>query len=242
VNVIQLLKALIKNFAPASFRMREVRIRIFSSHNIAFDLYSGAVAKKLNIINISTSGIAFSRDPDSSWQALGQKLTGQLVLLNKQFRVSLEVRHVTQNNVGCRFVSTEANLENAIQDYLIYEITSSGLKKVNSEYLAPTADGTVQWFVDTKGNEIYVVDKSGTLIRYHMVFLGNYVEWSAGGPLKVGIVLSDRDSKPMKHKGSHVVRFSETIPKEMGLVVSRLLENVREISQETKMQIEKTFK
>jgi hypothetical protein len=241
VSVWRKWLTILKNKMSGSFHMRAVRIRIFSAHNISFDLFSSSARKRLNVTNVSTTGIGFSKDEDSSWQALGQKLTGQLNLRNSSFRVSLEVRHVTQGTVGCKFISTETSLEKAIEDYLVYEITALGLKSVDKEHLATTEEGEPHWFIDPKGNELYVIEKNNELLRFHIVFLGNYVEWKKGNLVKVGIVLSDRNAKPLRHKGSHVVRFSDSVPKEISVVVGRLLENIPQLNLEIKSQIQAAF-
>lgn len=241
VEIWKKIKAILSATKLSDLTMRAVRIKIFSTHQVLFELFSGPQKKLIEITNISTSGVGLKRDQDTTWQALGQKLTGQLKIRHKYFRATLEVRHVTMGIVGCRYISSEPDLYKAIEEYLVYEITGLGLKKVGRQHLSNVDQGTPQWYVDSQGNELYIVERDGQVVRYHIVFLGNYVEWNEQAGIKVGIVLSDKKEDPINQKQAHVIKFSDTIPKEIENIVQRILLSVRDLDLKTKEQILKTL-
>lgn len=237
VSLWQKLKSKLSLAKSATLSLRAVRIRIFSGHQTTFELFSTTKKKFLEISNLSTTGMGLKRDTDTSWQALGQKLTGQLNLRGKPFRVTVEVRHITQGTVGCKFISTEPNLDQSIEEHLIYEITGIGLKKIDPTYLRSEEDGRPQWFVDSQGNELYLVEKNGYVLRFHVALMGNYIEWKTGSNLKFGIILEEKNQDAKKQKSSHVVRYSDNIPREIKRVIARLLENVEGLPSDYKTQI-----
>lgn len=242
MKIWEKIKAILSVTKLSDLTIRAVRVSVFSSHQIFFELFSGPQKKLIEITNISTSGVGLRRDQDTTWQALGQKLTGQLKIQHKYYRVTLEVRHITMGIVGCRYISSEPDLYKAIEDYLVYEITGLGFKKVDGQHLSDVEGGTPQWYVDSRGNELYLVEREGQVVRYHIVFLGNYVEWRGQSGVKVGMVLSDRKAGASNQKQDHVIKFSDTIPKEIENIVKRILTSVRDLDLKIKEQILKTLR
>lgn len=103
-------------------RGRAARYHVLPSHKVSFDLYSNGNPKIIGVVNISLMGIALKRDQDISWQALGTKLTGSIIIKGVKFRATLEVRHVSLETVGCKIISKDFALEKAIEDYLLNEM------------------------------------------------------------------------------------------------------------------------
>ncbi len=103
-------------------RGRSARFHILPSHHVSFDLFTNGNPKILEVANISLTGIGLRRDEEISWQALGTKLTGAINIKGAKFRVTMEVRHVSLQVVGCKVISKDFALEKAIEDYLVNEL------------------------------------------------------------------------------------------------------------------------
>ncbi len=111
--------------------IRPARASILPSHKINFEIYSKEAPKTLEVLNISLSGIAFQRDQENSWQALGTKLTGSLSIKGERFRTTVEVRHVSFDRIGAKFISKDFALDKAIENYLLNELKQ---KRVNPSF------------------------------------------------------------------------------------------------------------
>lgn len=228
-----------KIFSSREQEQRAARIKILSFHKVYFELLiSQGKPKKIRLVNLSTNGIGLQKDKDPSWQAQGQKIAGHLVIHERRYPITLEVKHVTGTTVGCQMTQKDLNVERAIEEYLLYEITGIGLQPVRDDILKPQHDGHPIWFVDGHKNELFAVEKNGVVVRFHMTFLGNHIAWKKGDVLRVGYIVEPKSSDEPGYKPSDQIRFDADIPKEMGRMAFRFVAGIEGLQEQLRKQIE----
>lgn len=218
------IKKLLKPDVPNSKKKREPRFRLGRVANVSFDL-SSPIAKKIEVRNLSTSGIGLLIDLDRKWQQTGVVLSGQLNFSGKTVKATLQVRHVTGLTVGCEFINMTHDLETQIQSFLSAELSGLGLHRVNSELLKEPAD----WFLDGHGNELYFQkDVNGKVVRFHACFLSQWVEWDLTRSARFGYVVPDPETegKPSISKPAPLVRMYEVAPAGIEYLFKRFLEGI----------------
>ena len=160
---------------------RRPRVMIGPLHRVEFIGPSGMV----RVVNVSPDGIGLFRN-DAPDARAGQVIEGVLTIAGKPFSVAVEVRHVSPSVVGLRFKDVSAALNRAIEDYFRIEIVALKLRQMNPEFMKQDPEGTPVWFTDGRLNELYYVVKDGELKRFHMSFLGHYLEGGPDAPVRSG--------------------------------------------------------
>lgn len=115
----------------------------------------------------------------------------------------------------------------AIEQYFKVEICSLRLNRVSDVYLQRDPAGQVVWFTDGNQNEIYYVWGQSGIVKFHLSFLGNYIEGSPGSPLRWGYVVED--AAIHKHKRSSLLQLKEEASDEVLQYGKLLIENVKEL-------------
>lgn len=230
-----------KKFLKSSEVPRAPRVNIRPLHNSSFELFTKEKPINLKIKNLSITGAGIEKNSEASWQALGNKITGLLKLSNKAYRIIAEVRHISLGTVGCKFISSDSEVEGAILEHLIYEITALGLRPIKNDLLLPQPDGDARWYVDAYNNELYFVSNGPALVRYHMTFLGNYIQWQKESGLKSGYVLEETSSAAQSIKPANMVRYHESFPPGMDILVDRFVNSIEKLEPELKASILKTI-
>jgi hypothetical protein len=111
---------------------------------------------------------------------------------------------------------------------------------MNSEYMKRDPEGDAVWFTDGGSNELYFVVKDGAVRRFHMSFLGNYLEGSAGRPLRTGHVMEESDDSGSRlAKGSAMVDLAEGTSRQAIELARQVLRNIGELSEERREAIER---
>ena len=218
---MSIFKKLFGDKSPKRERVwRESRVRIEAFHRIMFRDQQ----KEWSVSNISTTGVALIADGAAHLQ--GVKLEGRIEIESTHYPVELEIRHVTEKTLGCRFLGTFDSIRQAIQGYLNAEILALKMNKIDPSILAPHPAGQVHWFTDGRANEVHFVTKEGQLVDFHISFLGSYLEGAPAGELRYGQIIDERNSAKPGHKGSNLIEFFDELPGEIRPLAVRIINNL----------------
>ncbi len=156
----------------------------------------------------------------------GQKIAGELKLIERGYSVELEVRHLSEHVVGCLFLGATDVLAKAIEEYFRIEILALRLNRVDEAYLKQDPNGRVSWFTDGGQNEVHFVSDDQGVLNFHMSFLGNYIEGGRGRSLRCGHIVEDTR---IYHKGSALLDLSEPVTDEILGLGQLLIDNVENL-------------
>lgn len=206
---------------------------LFPLLDIQFLLVSPIHEEPLQILNISTSGIAFFKGSlrevniKDTWQ-------GNLDVGGVCFPTQLAIARVSNDSIGAAFVSPSVDLARAIAKYLSPEISAVNMTAVPSDNLQPEPDGTPYWFHGENNCELHMVCEESRVLRFHLVFFGNYLEGGAGLPLKFGQVAADEVSDKPGYKGSSMIKGGLKMDSELKQIIIRFLKHIEKISPQHK--------
>jgi hypothetical protein len=215
---------------------RMPRVKITPLHRIYFWL-GIEKTNRLDVGNLSTSGMAVIRDEKTVWDA-GEEIEGILVIDKEEMALKARVRHLSEALAGCEFFSDNPALSRAIAGYLKIEILALTLRKVNEQYLKPDPRGRVEWLTDGRQNELYCVLDDQGVVAFHMSFLGNYVEGGRGMEARGGTVNQDSRSA-QGHKRSALIDLSSSLSPEMSAFGRTFVQNTEQLSEVARKEIER---
>lgn len=198
--------------AARDFLPRATRIRLISLHGVQFRMAD--TGERLELANLSTTGVAFRRKPDRTWPGGLRELRGELEFSDGSVPVRLKVVH--QNEVlGCRFEGETASLIWKIQEYFRLELSAIGMLSVPPDLLQTQPDGKPQWFHGKNNCELYfVTDTENQILRFHLSFFANYIEGAPATPLRFGLLVDDERVKP-GIKRSSTVSWQDRFPPDL---------------------------
>lgn len=223
--------------AGSQHRERAARVQVSDLADISFLRTDLARPARLIINNVSTSGIGFFNDPDDKIPGAGAELSGELTISGKAFPCTVQVAHVSPGVVGCSFRSNVADLAKALSKYFVYEIEGLGLTEVPKEMLNKEPDGTLRWFTGKNSCELTYVENAGKVIRFTLMFFGNYLEGSVKEGIRFGVVSSDERSGPRQVKGSNLVYWADRWSDDMMVGVQRFLDRIPRLDRDHARQI-----
>ena len=106
--------------------------------------------------------------------------------------------------------------------------------QVKQEMLKVEPDGKPSWFRSASGFELYFVEgPSGDVIYYNMTFLGHYLEFGRGSPLRYGQIVDVQSASKPQYKGLEVVRYMTDIPEDTRASAVRMIENISGLAEKT---------
>lgn len=202
---------------------RESRIRLEAFHRVGF---RDGQNKHWKVSNVSTTGTGLITET-ASRHPVGHKLEGHLEIGTTRYPVELEVRHVTDKILGCRFLGMVHEIRQAIEGYLNAEILALKMNKIDPSVLAPHPAGQVHWFTDGRANEVHFVTTEDKLVNFHISFLGNYLEGAPDVELRFGQIIDDRNSSKPGHKSANLIEFFEQVPDEAVPLALRIVNNLQ---------------
>lgn len=172
-----------KSSARFERTMRAPRVRVTTLHRLSFDCRNLApqVSKPVEIANISATGIGLVNDGKIQWPSPGATLEGSLRFENEKFEVRLEIMHVGDSAVGCRYLGATDELQRFLLRYFRIETSAARMVQVNPDVLRAEEDGSPRLFRGLDNCELYLVEKNSKLVRFSLVFFGNHIESDAAG-------------------------------------------------------------
>ncbi len=168
---------------------RAPRVQLVPLHHVAFKK-KGAPAGEplLRMTNLSATGLGFAKDSAPDWPKEGGTLSGQLVLGEQEFDVTLKIVYITPAKVGGHFIQPPMALKRAVEQYFDLELAALNLDEVRPELLKPEPNGQPHWFIASDHCELFYVEKDGRVSHFHLHFFGTYMETDESGKLRYGKV------------------------------------------------------
>jgi hypothetical protein len=208
---------------------RAMRIKLNPIHQIKFESTTLHPIQYLAISNISSTGVAFLSDSFSPLPDKGFAIKGNLIIEDDSFEITLEVIHVSEFEVGCKFKSIAKQCIAKITKYFFYEFLATKLSPISTGHLKPDYDGDAVCFMGEDCCELYYVKKGSRLIKFNITILGNYVEVDKNKSIRMGSVVNDvvPVAGLRKHKGSILIQETRDSSPEVKDNVIRFLSNVR---------------
>lgn len=163
---------------------REPRFRVLPLHRISFELRILADVVSVRVSNISTQGIGliWNRGMVENMQ----RFEGKLTIGSREFITTIEVRHQTNQMLGCLFVNANARLAAEIREYLAIEMQAIKLVHTDHKKLKTDRRGEIHWYSDQRKSEIYFIINHERIVYFHLSFLGFYVEGGDREHLRTG--------------------------------------------------------
>lgn len=178
--------------------LQRVRLLLGSAHPVAVEL-----------VNLSTGGAAFLKSGLQGEVAPGFFVQGALEFMDgEKAEVEIEVVHVTEELVGCRFAGELPS--RAIERFFSTELTALSMTEIKPEMLKNEPEGQSRWFFNpTAGCDLFYVESHSVVLRFALSLFGNYFEWN-GDSLQFGEVSPDPQSSERggpAYKGSSLVSW-----------------------------------
>jgi hypothetical protein len=107
------------------------------------------------------------------------------------------------------------------------------LIEMKPEMLKQEEDGQPRFFHGS-GHELFWVERPGSgqepdVVRFHLTFLGNYIEGEKGKPLLWGMVVQPEEKGKAAYKGSDIVqRSTQPIPADMVEAAKRFVGSIHQ--------------
>ncbi len=147
------------------------------------------------IYNLSLGGMALGVRPGAiATPGLDAVLEGQLRIHDVEYPVSLKISHISPQMVGGPFVSTPPHFRERLLSQLSAEFEAAHISPIRTELLKPEDDGRPIFFCGSDGTELKVVERDGRIVRFHMGFLGMYIEGDGEGRVQYGLINEDNRS------------------------------------------------
>ncbi|MBK9519965.1 MAG: hypothetical protein IPO09_22100 [Anaeromyxobacter sp.] len=173
-------------------RRAALRVRVEPLHDISFGWTGDGPPVDVPVANLSATGMALLRGilPEPSGAA--PTFAGLLGLGQRRLPVVLGLVHVSHDVVGCCFVDPGRALVDAINAHLAAELSALEMAPVEADRLPRQDQGAAHWFHGRENCELYYVEQEGVLLRFHLSFLGNFLEGGADQPVRFGVLTRDR--------------------------------------------------
>jgi hypothetical protein len=234
---MSLFKKLFKKETPKETISRAVRVALSPLHRILFHRKTDTSVQEEKVGNVSKTGMGIVYHPGLDALSPGIRVTGELELDGKGFEVEAEVRHITRNILGCRFIGEPTELALAVQEYLRGEILGLSLQPVGVENLAQPDEGTPEWYTDGDNNELYFVKSPEGILSFHITFLGSYLEGGVDKKLRFGYIVNEGEGESVLYKGSNLIHFEPEIPGGTDELAATIIQNVSDLSLQNRNRL-----
>jgi hypothetical protein len=248
---IRWLKGLIKSekakVVPPSSAMgngkvdRAPRINLASLKGISVRLVDPPTSQEIRLANLSTTGMGLLRSSQVEWPPSGTVLKGALNLSGERHVFEARLVHLSSEVAGCVFLIRQWEFIEAFQRYFELELSALKLNQVNPLLLKKEEDGDARYF-QGNGNEIFFVENSDAqgfqqVVRFHLIFMGNYFEGQKGKSVRFGSVVEEELKDKPTYPGSEMLSFTREVPDQMIEAARRFVDNIRELTPGQKSAI-----
>lgn len=232
------LKPEVKNVpTPRKWTTRAPRVRLLPLHEIFFWRTEPLPETRVEIANISTTGVGLLRETGIEWPKSGDFAHGEIDLRGQRYPVKIKIAHSSAMILGCSFEDNQAAIRDMVHRYFEYEIAALTLYKANPEVLQAVPDGVPHWLHARNNCELYFVTRSDQTVRFNISFFGNYVEGGREMPTRFGQVVEGENTEKPSHKGSSLVRWDSRLAKDLVVPIIRFVENVEHLTFEQRKEI-----
>jgi hypothetical protein len=212
---------------------RDARVQVLSAHQLSFRKKDPVDQDQsiIPVINVSMSGIALLRGQVFGEAKRSEKIDGDLFVSQSVFSVQLDIIHVTNQVLGCRFIAPSFELKQAIVRYFDLELAALSLSEVNPAVLQRAEDGSPHWLLGKNNCELYFVENDGRLVRFYGAFCGNYFEGERSGTTRFGQVAFDQPRNDLGYPRSTLLNVEQNVAPEMVEACIRFIECIQTLSK-----------
>jgi hypothetical protein len=189
------------------FIARAPRVVLTSLHRVRFAMHGPQGPIVLPVINISTSGLAFSQEhPPLPVPTVGSIFRGEVLFGDKAYAIALKVARINQGVIGCRYDGPADQLRQAVFAYLRVELAGLSAIKVDPKYHKQEPDGPTHWVHGDHCDLYYVEKPDGSgILRFRLTFLGHHFDGGQDSPLRFGEVVTQAPSAGPRMKGTELL-------------------------------------
>lgn len=215
---------------------RAPRIRLQNIHHLILTSprWEGQI---LSVINISTTGVGVENTNRPADLDVGSVFPAMFTLNQKTYPILLRIAQVTDRLVGCSFEGETNQLQKAVFDYFVAEISGMEVTEVNSKLLKPDSRGEASWFFGSNNSEIYLTVAKAQVSYFHITLLGNYIECYTDQPPKYGYVVTQEGENKMKPDQSSLIRFTQEMPEATLELFIKFVRHVQNLKTEQRSYI-----
>ncbi|MBI3556471.1 MAG: hypothetical protein HY074_09430 [Deltaproteobacteria bacterium] len=168
---------------------RGARVPITALSGIQFSLNDSRYPKiDFEVVNLSENGIGLCNAPVIKVPPAGSTFKGAIILPDAKCPTELKVIYASATNIGCAFVNKSPELQTRIQQLFQLEISAMNLLEVPADQLKTEDDGKPRLFRGRNNCELLLVEQEQTLVRFRLVFFGNYIAGGTGLTTKCGFM------------------------------------------------------
>jgi hypothetical protein len=207
---------------------RQPRFSIRPLHRVVFHCQLENKRHLLTVSNISKSGIGLLRRQFHDVE-IGTTLQGEVEINGNGFPIEALVRHRTESVIGCQFKGSLSELSQAVHEYFRIEILALMLNPVSEAYLKPVSSGRAAWFTDGQHNELYFVFDDRGILKFHLSFLGNYIEGGREDRVRCGYIIEDSSAGMNKYKGPPILDLKDSASAEMLQLGELLIDGIQKL-------------
>jgi hypothetical protein len=197
-----------KEEAPVAkkiLRPRPARLQSELLAQVEFHAQTANGPVQVPIINISTHGIALDQ---KDLQLPEKEIKGTLNINGQLFDVLLSVIHKKDNILGCNFKEVPEIFISVFQHFFKLPLLASAFSKVDKSVLNQPDEGEAHWYFDRNENEVYYIQKDTSIIHFHIVIDGLYIEGDLGRQIKTGII-GDEKGAELGSQSSRPITFDK---------------------------------
>jgi hypothetical protein len=208
------------------------RVAIRPLHRLHFEF--GSTKTAAAVANISVAGIGCFID-QSIALVPDKEAIGRLAIDKTIFEIRTVFVHRHNDLAGFRFVDPSVEVAKAIEEYFAVELSALKLTQVKSV----DDDGTSRYlFQGDRNCELAFNEKGGKLLKFSLIFLGNYLEVEDGKILAVG---QDSTRKSQMVSGVRVFEPSSVHPSILKGSID-FLESIPSLNEEHRKTLVRTLK
>jgi hypothetical protein len=185
---------------------------------------------QLPILNMSLRGINFSHSNGLKQLAVEDIVSGKICIDKDEVSVKVKVLHITNEFVGCSFVSIPNNFEAWFYQNFKPEISGQNLIVIDPKILSHKFEGEPYYFRGSNSDEIYYTLKKEKIHYFSMQCDGHFLSGGNNTSLKFGKVLKLIDEKPHGYKRADNVEWGIKLTEPEVNFFKRFIENATEIN------------
>lgn len=225
---------------------RAARLQMLPLHGVTFHVQEPPGFGHLAVLNLSVEGIGLMRGSDggrANWPApgsAGSRLRGRLMIRSEEFPLAVALVHAGADRAGGRFENPSPEFQRRLREHFLAEFAAQKMGAVKRELLQDDPDGEPRFFVGENNSELFLVEKDGRLVHFHLCFFGNVIDGEKDGTISAG-TLDDRDhfaSDGPGRKSVALVKRAQAVSDDLAALAVRFLSNVRGLDSGLREQIE----
>lgn len=213
--------------------LRSARVRLSALDQAVFIDSNG---KKYPLRNLSETGLALQ----SMGTFFPDEVSGSIQVGSEKVDVKLLVVRRGNEEIGATFANEASQLRGMLRRAFGDEIHAQGMSEVDPEHQKAVTEGKPRWFYAPGNYELFYVELEGKVVRFELEWNGNFLVY-AEGSLRFGLIdrRHDKEHDKVKHAQSSLVKWADQVKEEDKVKATRILENIKSLSNESRSQMQR---